>query len=68
MSVIVLLSKAGIRAKAYNCYESLHYNLNAIDDTDIVILIPQSGNTFEVVSLMEYAVNYAYECFDTIHR
>lgn len=61
LSVIALLNKAGIRAEAYNCYELLHYNLNAIDDRDIVILISQSGNTPEVVSLMEYAVNNAYD-------
>lgn len=55
LSIIAPLNNAGIRAQAYNCYELLHYNLNAIDDTAIVVAISQSGNTPEVISLMEQA-------------
>ena len=49
----------GIRATAHNCYELLHYNLDAIDANAVVVAISQSGNTPEVVSLVEASMKRA---------
>lgn len=59
LSVIAPLNAAGIRATAHNCYELLHYNLDAIDANAVVVAISQSGNTPEVVSLVEASMKRA---------
>lgn len=52
-SVIAKLNNGGIHAEACNCYEVLHYARGRIDNKTVLIMISQSGNTPEVVSLME---------------
>lgn len=52
-SVTAKLNNGGVRAEACNCYEVLHYARGRIDNRTILIMISQSGNTPEAVSLME---------------
>lgn len=52
-SVMADLNNGGVRAEALNCYETMRYASGRIDAKTILIAISQSGNTPEILRLME---------------
>lgn len=49
--IVSRLCAAGTLAIAYNGYELLHYNMEAVDEKTILFLVSQSGSTPEICEL-----------------
>lgn len=54
-AVLSFLTKRGIRALSYSSHELSRYQFEQIDDKTLVIAVSQSGNSLEVVELVEKA-------------
>lgn len=54
-TVLSYLTNHGIRAYSYSSFELSHFQFGQIDDQTLIIAISQSGNSTEVVELVEKA-------------
>lgn len=53
MSAATICNAQGLKAVAINAAELLHYQMQYMDKTTLLVCISQSGESFEVVSLLE---------------
>jgi len=49
------MASLGIRARAMHAYDGLHGDLGAVNREDVVLLFSHSGQTFEVIALLQGA-------------
>ena len=60
-TALCVLSKAGISSKILNAGELLHYHLPQLKESTLVTCISQSGESYEVVKILE-SLNSRFTC------